>query len=317
MNNKIYIITGGAGFIGSNLCRNILKNEANTTIYCVDNFSSSNKNNITDLLHNKNFILIEHNIINKLELNIHTVNKIYHLACIASPLYYQKNPIYTLDTCYIGTKNMLELANKYNCRILIASTSEVYGDPLISIQSENYWGNVNPNGLRSCYDEGKRCAESLSLNYNRMYGTNICIIRIFNTYGPYMDIKDGRVITNFITQCLENKDITIYGNGKQTRSFCYISDLIDGIKKIMDSKIIEPINIGNPDDYTILELAYKIKEMTNSKSKIVYKKLPLDDPKIRKPDINKANNLLNWYPKINLHNGLKKTIYYYKTLTNN
>jgi len=305
---KNYIITGGAGFIGSNLCRKILLEEEDVRIICIDDFCSSNKKNIEDLLINDRFTLSIQDISKDIFLTVDSVDKIYHLACMASPKYYQNKPIKTLDTCYIGTKNVLDLAKKYNARILFTSTSEVYGDPLIKIQKEDYYGNVNPIGIRACYDEGKRVAEALCMEYKRQFNTNVCIIRIFNTYGPYMSPNDGRVIPNFITQCINNNDITIYGNGSQTRSFCYITDQLNGIQKMIKSKETGPINIGNPQEFTILELAHKIKLLTHSNSNIIYKDLPENDPKIRKPDIVKAMILLKWYPQINLDDGLKKTI---------
>jgi len=311
--NKTIVITGGAGFIGSNLCRVLLQDENNIVI-CVDNFYSSSKDNISELLVNQNFILIEEDINNKSILNIPITNidEIYHLACPASPKLYQKEPIYTLDTNYIGTKNILELARIHNSKILLASTSEIYGDPLVDEQCEEYWGNVNSYGPRSCYDEGKRIAETLFREYHMKYNLRTRIVRIFNTYGPYMDKNDGRVVSNFINQALEGKFITLYGDGLQTRSFCYISDLLSGIMLLMASEINEPINIGNPNEMSMIDLAEHVVKLTNSHSKIIYLDLPKDDPKRRKPSIKKAKELLNWEPVINISKGLYKTITYYK-----
>ncbi len=307
------LITGGAGFIGSHLSKHYLDN--NHDVICVDNFYTGNKENILDLLGNKNFEFIERDIIDPLD--IPDVDQIYNLACPASPPRYQKDPVFTLKTSVIGSLNMLEFARKNNARILQASTSEVYGDPTVHPQPESYWGNVNPTGIRSCYDEGKRAAETLFFDYQRKYGTDIRVVRIFNTYGPHMDPADGRVVSNFITQTLQNKDITIYGDGTQTRSFQYIDDLIEGMIKMMENekKFFGPVNMGNPDEFTILELAQKILELIpESRSKIVYEPLPQDDPKQRKPDITLAKEELNWEPKVNLEEGLKKTIEYFRSI---
>jgi len=308
---KRIAITGGAGFIGSHLCKKLL-NEKNEVL-CIDNFFTGNKDNVIKLLDNKNFEIIRHDITIPLKIE---VDEIYNLACPASPIHYQLNPINTIQTSVIGTINMLELAKSLNIKIFQASTSEVYGDPNLHPQVEEYWGNVNPIGIRSCYDEGKRCSETLFFDYYRYYKLNIKVARIFNTYGPNMNECDGRVVSNFITQALTNKDITIYGDGTQTRSFCYVDDLIDGIIKMMNSNndITGPINLGNPNEFTIKELAEIVIEMTNSKSKIVYKELQQDDPKQRQPDITKAKNKLDWQPKIELREGLKKTIEYFKKL---
>ena len=301
------LITGGTGFIGNHLCRKLLSE--NNYVICLDNNFTGNMKNIEDLLSNPNFEFIEHDIVNPIDLN---VNQIYHLACPASPKAYQFDPIKTLKTNFIGTLNVLEIAKKYNSSILLTSTSEVYGDPHINPQVEEYWGNVNPIGIRSCYDEGKRVAETLMMEYHRNQNVDIKISRLFNTYGPKMNKDDGRVVSNFINQMLENKDITIYGDGTQTRSFCYIDDTINGLIKLMNSKILGPINIGNPHEITIKELVNILLDFIETKSVITYKDLPLDDPHVRKPDITKAINYLNWNPIINLENGLKYTINYFK-----
>jgi len=308
------LITGGTGFIGSNLCNFLVNN--NEKIICIDNNYTGNLNNIKHLLNNPNFEFINININDKNEvdkLEKYKFNKIYHLACPASPKDYQKDPIFTLDTNYIGTKNLLELSRKCNSKILLTSTSEIYGDPLESPQNEKYWGNVNTIGIRSCYDEGKRIAETLFTEYNRKYNINIRIVRIFNTYGPNLNSNDGRVVSNFITQALKNDNITLYGNGLQTRSFCYVDDMVIGLVKTMNSEsYIGPINLGNPNEITILEIAKIIIKLTDSKSKIVYQELPLDDPKIRNPDITKAIKYLKWKPNVILNSGLQKTIDYFK-----
>lgn len=303
------LVTGGAGFIGSNLCKKLL--DGDNYVICLDNLFTGSKNNIKSLINNKNFTFIEQDItINFFE----KIDKIYNLACPASPPHYQHNPINTIKTSVLGIINMLELAEKCNATILQASTSEVYGDPKIHPQPETYWGNVNPIGIRSCYDEGKRCAETLIMDYHRQKNINTKIVRIFNTYGPNMSVNDGRVVSNFITQALKNEDITIYGDGSQTRSFCYIDDLVNGLIKMMDSSIAGPINIGNPSEQTILDFANLIIELTNSKSKIIHKPLPKDDPTKRRPDISLAQKELNWNPKINIKEGLMKTINYFKEL---
>lgn len=317
---KNYLITGGCGFIGSNLCSFLLKDNKDIKIICVDNLSSSSELNLEDLLLNfndricfinKNITSIDYDKI-LIDLNINKIDKIFHLACMASPVFYQKYPIETLDTCYLGTKKILELARKHNCRIIFTSTSEVYGNPTVPIQNEDYLGNVNSIGIRACYDEGKRVSETLCMEYKRVYNVNIGIIRIFNTYGPKMSKHDGRVIPNFINQCLNNTDITIYGDGSQTRSFCYIKDMIHGIIAMMKSNESGPINIGNNVEYKIIDIANYIKKLTNSNSNIVFKNLPCDDPLIRKPCLKKAKNLLNWQPNIKLKSGLLKTINYFK-----
>jgi len=307
---KKILITGGAGFIGSHLCRYLLNK--GHKILCLDNFFTGRKKNISELLKNKNFKLIRHNIIKPLYLK---VDQIYNLACPASPIHYQKDPIFTLRTSLWGIYNMLELARKNKARLLQSSTSEIYGDPLEHPQKEIYWGNVNPVGIRSCYDEGKRCAETLIMDYHRKYKTDIKIVRIFNTYGSNMDPVDGRVVSNFIIQALQGKNLTVYGQGEQTRSFCYIDDLIDGLYKMMESKnFLGPVNLGNPREFTVLDLAKKVIKLTDSKSKIVYKPLPQDDPRQRKPDIGLAKKKLNWQPKIELEEGLIKTIEYFRKI---
>ena len=308
---KRILITGGAGFIGSHLCKRLL-NEGNYVI-CLDNFFTGRKTNIETLLPNPNFELVEHDIIEPIDIR---VDEIYNLACPASPPHYQYDPIKTMKTSVIGIINMLELAEKYNAKILQASTSEVYGDPLVHPQVETYWGNVNPIGIRSCYDEGKRCAETLISDYRRQKNINTKIIRIFNTYGPNMTHDDGRVVSNFILQALKGEDITVYGDGSQTRSFCYVDDLIDGIVKMMDSNLSEPVNLGNPTERTILDFAKLIIEFTGTKSKIIYKPLPSDDPTKRRPDITLAQTKLNWTPKVDINEGLKKTVAYFKELIN-
>lgn len=304
---KRILVTGGAGFIGSNLCKELVKDKSNYII-CVDNFYSSNPRNIFELRENLNFEFVRHDITFPLYLE---VDEIYHLACPASPIFYQKDPVQTTKTNVMGSINMLGLAKRMKCKILLASTSEVYGDPLEHPQKESYWGNVNPIGVRSCYDEGKRCAETLFFDYRRQHNIDIKVIRIFNTYGPNMEQDDGRVVSNFITQSLSGKDITIYGDGSQTRSFQYVSDLISGMILMMNSSATGPVNLGNPDEYTILEIAEKILSLTNGKSNLVFKDLPFDDPKRRKPDISKAIKELDWYPKVSLNEGLIPTIDYF------
>ncbi len=308
---KRILVTGGAGFIGSHLCEKLL-NQGNEVI-CVDNFFSGSKQNVIHLLDNPYFEIIRHDIVFPLYIE---VDEIYNLACPASPIYYSVDPIQTTKTSVMGTINMLGLAKRLKIKILQASTSEIYGDPEVHPQPESYCGNVNPIGLRACYDEGKRCAETLFFDYYRQLKIKIKVIRIFNTYGPKMQPDDGRVVSNFIVQSLKNKDITIYGDGKQTRSFCYIDDLIDGMIKMMDSseKFIGPVNLGNPNELTILDLAKKIIKLTNSKSIIIHKALPDNDPKQRQPNINLAKKQLKWKPKIELDEGLKKTISYFKRI---
>jgi len=307
---KRILVTGGAGFIGSHLCKRLL--EDGNEVICLDNFFTGNKKNIIDLFNNKNFEFIRHDVTQPILLE---VDQIYNLACPASPVYYQHNPVKTIKTNVLGTLNMLGLAKRVKARILQASTSEVYGDPKEHPQKETYWGNVNTIGIRSCYDEGKRVAETLCMDYHRQNNVDIRIIRIFNTYGPNMHPKDGRVVSNFIVQALQNKNITIYGNGSQTRSFQYVDDLVKGMIKMMnnDSNFIGPVNIGNPGEFTIKELAEMVlKLIPESKSKLVFKPLPSDDPRQRQPNIFLAKKKLNWTPKIKLEDGLKKTIEYFR-----
>ena len=306
---KKILITGGAGFIGSHLCKKLL--EQGNEIICVDNFFTGNKDNVLDLIDNKKFELIRHDITFPLYLEI---DQIYNLACPASPVHYQFDPVQTTKTSVHGAINMLGLAKRTKARILQASTSEIYGNPEIHPQPESYWGRVNSIGFRSCYDEGKRCAETLFFDYWRQHKLNIRVVRIFNTYGPNMHPNDGRVVSNFIMQALQNKDITIYGDGSQTRSFQYVDDLIDGMMKMMDNdNFIGPVNLGNPNEFSIKELAEKVlKLIPESESKIIYKELPPDDPKQRKPDISLAKEKLDWQPKIELEQGLAKTIEYFR-----
>ncbi len=309
MNKKI-LITGGAGFIGSNLCEKLLQDE-NNTIICLDNFYTGKKTNIEKFFQKSNFEFIEYDIVNKIDLK---VDEIYNLACPASPLHYQFDPIKTFKTSVLGVLNLIELAKNNNAKILQASTSEIYGNPLIHPQKETYFGNVNPIGIRSCYDEGKRAAETILSDYHRKENLKTKIVRIFNTFGKNMAIDDGRVVSNFIVQALKNEDITIYGDGSQTRSFCYVDDLVEGLIKMMNSDCCGPINLGNPDEYTVLQLADKIIKLTNSKSKLSFKNLPQDDPIKRKPDISLAKEKLNWKPEILLDDGLIKTIEYFKKI---
>ena len=309
---KKILVTGGAGFIGSHLCERLL-NEGNEVI-CLDNYFTGSKNNIIHLLDNPYFELVRHDVTMPFFIE---VDEIYNLACPASPIHYQYNPIKTIKTSVMGAINMLGLAKRIKAKILQASTSEVYGDPDIHPQPETYWGKVNPIGSRSCYDEGKRCAESLFVNYHKQNNVRIKIIRIFNTYGPNMHPNDGRVVSNFIVQALQDKPITIYGDGSQTRSFQYVDDLVEGMIRMMNTpdEVAGPVNIGNPGEFTILELAQKVIELTGSKSKIEFHELPEDDPMQRKPDITKASELLNgWKPKIQLEEGLVNTIDYFRRL---
>lgn len=308
---KQILITGGAGFIGSHLCENLLEDGSN--VLCVDNFFTGDKRNISHLLENHRFELMRHDVTFPLYVE---VNQIYNMACPASPIHYQYDPVQTTKTSVHGAINMLGLAKRLDARIFQASTSEVYGDPTQHPQKESYWGNVNPIGSRSCYDEGKRCAETLFFDYFRQHNLQIKVGRIFNTYGPRMRPDDGRVISNFIVQALQGKDITIYGDGSQTRSFCYVEDLIEAIKKLMNTEkgFTGPVNLGNPCEFSILELAEIIIDLTNSKSKLIFNDLPQDDPKQRQPDITLAKDKLNWEPKNQLKDGLIKTIDYFESV---
>ncbi|MDP4266483.1 MAG: SDR family oxidoreductase [Bacteroidota bacterium] len=308
---KRILVTGGAGFLGSHLCEKLL-NEGNDVV-CLDNFFTGQKENIVHLLRNPYFEFVRHDVIMPYMIE---VDEIYNLACPASPIHYQYNGIKTIKTSVMGAINMLGLAKRIKAKILQASTSEVYGDPTVHPQTENYWGNVNPIGIRACYDEGKRCAEALFMNYHNQNDVRIKIMRIFNTYGPRMHPKDGRVVSNFIMQALKDEDITIYGDGNQSRSFCYVDDLIDGMVKLMntDDFFIGPVNIGNPIEFKIIELAQLIIKLTGSKSKIVKLPLPQDDPLQRKPDIDIARKVLKWEPKVNLEQGLINTINYFKNI---
>lgn len=308
---KQILVTGGAGFIGSHLCERLLKDGNN--VICMDNYFTGCKQNIVHLLNNPYFELVRHDVTFPYYVE---VDEIYNLACPASPIHYQFDPVSTIKTSVIGAINMLGLAKRTKARILQASTSEVYGDPAVHPQEESYWGNVNPIGLRSCYDEGKRCAETLFMDYHRQNKLDVKIIRIFNTYGPRMRPDDGRVVSNFIMQALKGEDITIYGDGMQTRSFQYVDDLVEGMVRMMATEnFTGPVNLGNPGEFTMIELAEIILKMTNSKSKIVFKPLPSDDPKQRKPDISLAKEKLNgWEPAIRLEEGLVETIKYFKSL---
>jgi UDP-glucuronate decarboxylase len=308
---KKVLVTGGGGFLGSHLCERLLENDYE--VICLDNFYTGNKRNILKLLDNPYFEVIRHDIC--VPLNVE-VDEIYNLACPASPIHYQHDPIQTLKTSIYGSINILGLAKRLNAKIFQASTSEVYGDPTVHPQKETYFGNVNPIGIRSCYDESKRCAETLFFDYYRKYNIPIKVARIFNTYGPRMLPNDGRVVSNFIVQAIKGQEITVYGDGHQTRSFCYVDDLIDGFLLFMNSgkDIVGPLNLGNPTEFTILDLAKLVIKLTKSKSQIIFKDLPSDDPKQRKPDINKATNLLKWLPKIDLEEGLRHTIKYFKSI---
>ena len=303
------LISGGAGFLGSHLCDALIKKGHD--VLCVDNFFTGNKDNVSHLISSSKFELMRHDVTFPLYVE---VDQIYNLACPASPIHYQFDPVQTTKTSVHGAINMLGLAKRTGARILQASTSEVYGDPEVHPQTENYWGRVNPIGIRSCYDEGKRCAETLFFDYFRQHHLEIKVMRIFNTYGPRMHLNDGRVVSNFIVQALQNKPITIYGDGSQTRSFCYVSDLIEGMIKFMDSDktITGPMNIGNPNEFTMLKLAELVLRLTSSQSKIIFKPLPEDDPKQRQPNISLAKNKLGWEPKVKLEDGLKETIKYFK-----
>jgi UDP-glucuronate decarboxylase len=305
------LVTGGSGFLGSHLCERLLNEGAN--VICVDNFFSGTRRNIEHLLDHKRFELVRHDVTFPLYIE---VDQIYNLACPASPIHYQRDPVQTTKTSVHGAINMLGLAKRVRATIMQASTSEVYGDPSVHPQQEEYWGNVNPIGPRSCYDEGKRCAETLFFDYRRQHNMRIKVARIFNTYGPHMHPNDGRVVSNFIVQALLGRDITIYGDGSQTRSFCYVEDLIDGFVRLMGSadSVTGPINLGNPGEFTMLELASQVLDITGSRSKIVHRVLPQDDPKQRRPDISKAQDILGWTPRIPLKEGLGRTIDYFQKL---
>lgn len=311
MTRKKILVTGGAGFIGSHLCERLL-NEGNEVL-CLDNYFTGSKENVIHLLSNPYFELIRHDVVHPFHVD---VDQIYNLACPASPVHYQYNAIKTIKTSVMGAINMLGLAKRLKAKVLQASTSEVYGDPHVHPQPESYWGNVNPIGIRSCYDEGKRCAETLFMDYHRQNGVRIKIVRIFNTYGPRMNPEDGRVVSNFIVQALKGEDITIYGDGTQTRSFQYVDDMVEAMIRMMatDDSFVGPVNTGNPGEFTMLELANLILELTGSKSKLVFKPLPSDDPKQRKPDISLAQEKLGWEPKIQLREGLTETIAYFDSI---
>ena len=308
MEKNIILVTGGAGFIGSHLCRRLL--ELDNHVICMDNLFTGRLENIEDLRVNPGFEFIEHDVTKEFDIQC---DMIFDLACPASPVHYQYDPVKTIKTSFIGALNALENAKKYDARVLLASTSEVYGDPEVHPQPESYWGHVNPIGIRSCYDEGKRVAETLFFDYNRKYGTEIKVVRIFNTYGPNMREDDGRVVSNFIIQALSNDDITVYGDGSQTRSFCYVSDLVEGLVRMMDSGdgFKGPVNLGNPTELTMLEIAQKIIDFTGSKSRIVYLPLPQDDPVRRKPVIDLAWEELRWKPSVSVDDGLRATISYF------
>jgi len=305
------LVTGGAGFLGSHLCERLL--EAGCHVLCVDNFFTGTHRNIAHLFDNRQFELVRHDITHPLFVE---VDEIYNLACPASPIHYQRDPVQTTKTSVLGAINMLGLAKRLGARIFQASTSEVYGDPSVHPQPEGYWGNVNPIGSRSCYDEGKRCAETLFFDYRRQHRLQIKVARIFNTYGPRTHPRDGRVVSSFIVQALTGQDITVFGEGQQTRSFCYVDDLIDGFIRLMDSpaEIVGPINLGNPGEFTILELAQQVIELTGSHSRIVHRPLPEDDPRQRRPDISMAQEQLGWTPKVSLEEGLRRTIPYFERL---
>ena len=309
MNTQKILVTGGAGFLGRHLCDQLLVQGHD--VICLDNFHTGRRSNIESFLTEPKFSLLDHDVCDPLSLE---VDMIYNLACPASPIHYQTDPVKTVKTCVMGAINMLDLARENRAKILQASTSEVYGDPQVHPQNEAYWGHVNPIGLRSCYDEGKRCAETLFYDYHRQHGVNIRVLRIFNTYGPYMQAGDGRVVSNFIVQALTGQPIKIYGEGHQTRSFCYRDDLVRGMIGLMgvDDSSPDPVNMGNPGEITILQLATLILEMTGSSSELIFKTLPQDDPQQRQPDIKRAKDILGWTPKVSLHDGLQRTIAYFE-----
>ncbi len=305
---KRILITGGGGFLGSHLCENLLSK--GHEVICVDNFFTGSKQNVAHLMSNPDFEIIRHDVTFSLHVE---VDEIYNLACPASPVYYQFNPVQTVKTSVHGAINMLGLAKRLKAKILQASTSEIYGDPIVHPQTEDYWGNVNPIGPRSCYDEGKRCAETLFFDYNRQYDLKVKVARIFNTYGPRMQPDDGRVVSNFVVQAIQGKDITVYGDGSQTRSFCFVDDMVDGLIKLMNSRdeFVGPVNLGNPNEFTVKYLAEKVIKLSGSSSKIVFQPLPQDDPKQRQPDIALARKAIGWSPEIELTDGLKHTIDYF------
>jgi UDP-glucuronate decarboxylase len=307
MRRKRVLVTGGAGFLGSHLCDELIA--AGNEVVCMDNLFTGSRENVDHLLDEHNFEFVRHDVCDRTNIE---VDEIYHLACPASPIHYQRNPVRTIRTTVEGTLNILDLAREVKARVLIASTSEVYGDPEEHPQVETYWGNVNPIGPRACYDEGKRCAEALAVSYATQYATDVRIARIFNTYGPRMHENDGRVVSNFIVQALQDRPISVYGKGEQTRSFCYVDDLIRGFVALMASDVKVPVNIGNPGEFTVKELAEKVLSMTRSKSKIEYQPLPVDDPGRRRPDITRAKELLGWQPTIPLDEGLESTVEYFR-----
>jgi UDP-glucuronate decarboxylase len=303
------LVAGGAGFLGSHMCDRLI--QEGYEVICLDNLQTGSRANVEHLMHHPRFVFMEHDVVNPLDLE---VEEIYNFACPASPPHYQADPIKTLKTSVLGALNLLELAKKYQAKIFQASTSEVYGDPLEHPQTESYWGHVNPTGIRACYDEGKRAAETLFFDYHRMHGVNIKVARIFNTYGPRMNPNDGRVVSNFIVQALSGRSITVYGTGEQTRSFCYVSDLIEGIYRLMHSPdtLTGPVNLGNSSEFTLLQLAERVLDLTNATSSLVFEPLPQDDPKQRRPNLDLAKRALDWTPKVNLEEGLKMTIIYFK-----
>jgi UDP-glucuronate decarboxylase len=309
---KKILVTGGAGFLGSHLCDRLVAQGHH--VIALDSFFTGNRRNVEQLIGNPKFEVIEHDVVDP--IHVDGLDEIYNLACPASPVHYQHDPIHTMKTSVLGALNMLELARKSNAKIFQASTSEVYGDPIVHPQPEGYWGHVNPIGIRSCYDEGKRAAETLFFDYHRQHKLRIRVVRIFNTYGPRMAADDGRVVSNFIVQALQGKDLTVYGEGSQTRSFCYADDLVEGFIRLMnaDDTVTGPINIGNPGEFTMLELAERVLRLTGSQSKLIHFPLPEDDPKQRRPDISKAKELLGWVPTVALEEGLARTIAYFKTV---
>ncbi len=307
---KKILVTGGAGFLGSHLCDRLI--DQGHQVLCLDSLFTGSRNNVEGLIKHPNFTFIKHDVVDP--INVEKVDEIYNLACPASPVHYQFNPIHTMKTSVMGALNVLELARKTGAKVFQASTSEVYGDPSVHPQPEEYWGNVNTIGIRSCYDEGKRAAETLFFDYQRVHGVKIKVVRIFNTYGPRMAADDGRVVSNFIVQALKGQDLTVYGDGSQTRSFCYADDLVEGFMRLMNAgdDVVGPINMGNPGEFTMVELAEKVLRLTGSTSKLIHMPLPQDDPKQRRPDITKAKQLLNWEPTIALEQGLERTIAYFR-----